>query len=173
MSGQETVTDSVGTKFRLITGGRFIQGTTGGERRLQQAFPLSTAGQFFGNAEEPAHVTWITRPFYMAETEVTVAQFRAFVEATNYETSAEQGDATMAGWQPSPQDTPLYQSRDFVRDRKFTWKNPGFAQTDGHPVVGISWVDAKAYCEWLTRKDGVSYRLPTEAEWELTCRAGT
>lgn len=73
---QEQVTDSVGTRFRLLEGGRFIQGTSGGENVLKRSFPLSTTGQFYGNAEDPAHVTWITRPFHIAETEVTVGQFR-------------------------------------------------------------------------------------------------
>ena len=99
---QEVATDSIGTRYRLIEGGRFVQGTTGGERALERAFPLSTAGQFFGNAEAPAHVTWITKPYYIAETEVTVAQFRKFVEETGYVTSAEKPDTQMAGWLPTP-----------------------------------------------------------------------
>jgi formylglycine-generating enzyme required for sulfatase activity len=172
-AAQTTVSDSLGTRFRLLEGGRFIQGTTGGERRLEQAFPLSTSGQYFGNAEDPAHVTWITRPFYLAETEVTVGQFRAFVEATGYRTSAESGDTEMVGWEPTAEDAPLYQSHDFLRDRKFNWRNPGFPQDDNHPVVGVSYADARAYCEWLSKKDNTTYRLPTEAEWEFACRAGT
>ena len=88
-SGADDVSDSVGTRFRLVEGGRFVQGTSGGERALKRAFPLSTTGQFYGNSEDPAHVTWITKPFYLAATEVTVDQFAAFVKATGYETSAE------------------------------------------------------------------------------------
>jgi formylglycine-generating enzyme required for sulfatase activity len=170
---QEQVTDSVGTRFRLLEGGRFIQGTSGGENVLKRSFPLSTTGQFYGNAEDPAHVTWITRPFHIAATEVTVGQFRTFVEETGYETSAERGDTQMVGWEPTPEDKPLYQSHDFLRNEKFSWKNPGFAQDDSHPVVGVSWSDVKAYCHWLSEKDGVRYRLPTEAEWEFACRSGT
>ncbi|MCO8123596.1 SUMF1/EgtB/PvdO family nonheme iron enzyme [Stieleria sp. TO1_6] len=165
--------DSTAPPLRLIAGGRFIQGTDGGERALQQAFPLSTAGQGFGNAESPAHPTWITKPFFISTTEVTVGQFNAFVQATGYQTTAERGQTEMVGWDPTPDDKPLYQSHDFSRDRRFTWKDPGFPQTDRHPVVGVSWQDAKAYCRWLGDQDGAVYRLPTEAEWEFACRAGT
>jgi formylglycine-generating enzyme len=42
-----------------------------------------------------------------------------------------------------------------------------------HPVVNVSWNDAVAFCQWLSRKEGKTYRLPTEAEWEYACRAGT
>lgn len=169
----QVVTDSAGANLRLIEGGRFVQGTSGGERVLSTAFPLSTAGQFYGNAEEPAHVTWITKPFYLAETEVTVGQFKKFVAATRYVTSAEKADTEMVGWDPTSEDKPLYESHDFLRDGKFNWKNPGFPQQDDHPVVGVSWRDAKAYCDWLSEQESVRYRLPTEAEWELACRAGT
>ncbi|MBV12268.1 formylglycine-generating enzyme family protein [Rubinisphaera sp.] len=173
LNAQETVNDSLGTKLRLIHGGRFIQGMSGGERVLEQDFPLSTVGQFYGNAEDPAHVTWITKPYYIAETEVTVAQFQAFVKATGYQTSAETAKTQMVGWEPTPEEKPLYQSYDFTRSEKFNWKNPGFEQKPNHPVVGISHADAKAFCEWLSNKEGVTYRLPTEAEWEFACRAGT
>jgi formylglycine-generating enzyme required for sulfatase activity/serine/threonine protein kinase len=69
------------------------------------------------------------------------------------------------------------QFRRFVDEASYQtntgWQNPGFEQTDEHPVVNVSWKDAVAFCEWLSRKEGVTYRLPTEAEWEFACRAGT
>src|SRR5260370_18590919 len=54
-----------------------------------------------------------------------------------------------------------------------SWKNPGFAQTPEHPVVGVSWEDANQFCAWLTRKERSegaltpfqSYRMPTDREW--------
>ncbi|MEI8376521.1 MAG: SUMF1/EgtB/PvdO family nonheme iron enzyme, partial [Planctomycetota bacterium] len=52
-------------------------------------------------------------------------------------------------------------------------RNAGFEQTDEHPVVNVSWNDAVAFCEWLSKKEKKTYRLPTEAEWEYACRAGT
>ena len=64
----------------------------------------------------------------------------------------------------------------FAEDTGFApeqWRAPGFTQTDDHPVVNVSWDDAQDYCLWLSRRTGQHYRLPTEAEWEYACRAGT
>ena len=62
---------------------------------------------------------------------------------------------------------------DFKMNEEFSWQNTGFAQSDSHPVVNVSWNDAMEFCNWLSRKEGKTYRLPTEAEWEYACRAGT
>jgi formylglycine-generating enzyme required for sulfatase activity len=52
-------------------------------------------------------------------------------------------------------------------------KNPSFVEGEGHPVETITWNDAVEFCRRLSERDGACYRLPTEAEWEYACRAGT
>jgi formylglycine-generating enzyme required for sulfatase activity len=61
----------------------------------------------------------------------------------------------------------------WVQKPEYTWRNPGFTQSDDHPVVNVGWNDAVAFCQWLSGKEGHTYRLPTEAQWEYACRAGT
>jgi len=69
------------------------------------------------------------------------------------------------------------QFRQFVEESKYDagtqWQKAYRSQTDAHPVVYVTWDDAKVFCDWLTKKEGKKYRLPTEAEWEYACRAGT
>ncbi|MGB2823714.1 MAG: SUMF1/EgtB/PvdO family nonheme iron enzyme, partial [Phycisphaerae bacterium] len=54
-----------------------------------------------------------------------------------------------------------------------SWRNVGFDQTDDHPVICVSWTDAAEFCKWLGGKAGRTVRLPTEAQWEYACRAGS
>ncbi|MFC1596728.1 formylglycine-generating enzyme family protein [Planctomycetota bacterium] len=117
--------------------------------------------------EKPVHEVTITKSFYLGRYEVTIEQFRRFVEVTGYATDAERGTGFQGafGWNPD--------RMQFKMNEKYSWRNTGFAQSDAHPAVNVSWSDAMAFCKWLGRKEGTAYRLPTEAEWEYACRAGT
>ena len=122
------------------------------------------AGMF--RDEHPRHKVRITKPFYLGISHVTRGQFREFVKETNYVSDAEREDKRGAkGWDQD--------RKDLVWSAKYSWRNTGFEQTDEHPVVNVSWGDSVAFCSWLSRKVGGTYRLPTEAEWEFACRAGT
>ena len=122
-------TNSVGMRLLPIKPGAFAMGES-------QGTPKTVFGQAEYLArgdwdEHPVHEVAITYPFLIAETEVTIEQFRMF--RANYRGA---GD---------------------------------FAPS----ASGMSWDEAVAYCQWLSQKEGKPYRLPTEAEWEYVCRAGT
>ena len=123
----------------------------------------------FFREEHPQRRVRITKPFYLGTYHVTRGQFRQFVNADSdgYKTDAEKGGRRGPGGL-GPQ-----RRKDFEWNEKYSWRNPGFEQSDEHPVVCVSWNDAIAFCNWLSKKGGKTYRLPTEAEWEYACRAGT
>ncbi len=96
--------------------------------------------------------------FYLAKTEVTNAQYLAFANATQ---------SHFPEWMEEGSPYNIYTGSDDY------YKALGDALTEPtHPVVGVSWEDAVAYCEWLSQETGYTYRLPTEAEWEFAARGG-
>lgn len=114
---------------------------------------------------ETQHGVKLTKGFWMMETEVTLGMFKAFVSDTGYESK---GDTPYGGWSES-----VWKYDVLKQDPKYSWRNPGFSQDDNHPVTCVSWDDAAAFCKWLSKKTGQNITLPTEAQWEYACRAGT
>jgi formylglycine-generating enzyme required for sulfatase activity len=128
-----------------VAPGTFVRGATADDR-------AADPGEF------PQHQVRVARAFAVATTPVTVDQFAAFVRATRYARADGCHTLTDQGWRVDPE---------------ATWRAPGFAQDGSHPVVCVSWHDARAYADWLSRESGRRYRLLTEAEWELAARGGT
>ncbi len=158
-------TNTLGMTMQRIEPGEFLMGSTKAQiDTLVKQFPGSEGGWL--DAEQPQHPVKITRPFYLAAHAVTVGQFRRFVESSGYKTEAEQGDRGSYGWD----------GKEWKLDPKINWKTPGFAQGNDHPVVCVSYNDALAFLGWLNEQETEKkrgYCLPTEAEWEYACRAGT
>ncbi|MBI1315207.1 SUMF1/EgtB/PvdO family nonheme iron enzyme, partial [bacterium] len=152
----------------LIPPGEFLMGSTAQEqaRFLEEA--KAANDQWIVNLisiEGPQHRVRITRPFWLSRYEVTIGQFRQFADASDYKTDAERNGKGGSG----VLDGQLVQAPQFV------WNGDlGFPQTDSNPVIEVSWNDATACCQWLSQQqNGLIFRLPTEAEWEYACRAGT
>lgn len=167
--GENELKNSLGITLRLLPAGRYERGDPDSSRNFSKDHTE------FNTAEDarPVHPVVLTRPFYLATTEVTVGQFRKFVAASGYKTTAEQTERGAVGWDPQPPADRPRQLGTFRDGGGFHWRNPGFPQTDDHPVVCVSFADAQAFCAWLSRQENAAYRLPTEAEWEYAARAGT
>ncbi len=110
--------------------------------------------------EKPVHTVHLDG-FYIAKYEVTVAEFREFVNSTKYETSAEQRSESLkwtgCTWNKKGNINWQCDANGIPRDKK----------EDNHPVLHVSWEDAQAFCQWKSETTGEKYRLPTEAEWEF------
>ncbi len=154
------ITNSIGMKLTLIQDGRFMMGSDESDKEAYDDEFLDKAA-----GKKQKHPVRITRPFYLGIHEVTRGQFRRFVDDTGYQTDAEKDGKGGYGWNE--------EKKTFEQAPHYTWRNAGFDQTDDHPVVNVSWNDAVALAAWLSRKEGKTYRLPTEAEWEYACRART
>jgi sulfatase modifying factor 1 len=163
-------TNSIGMKMTLLPPGEFLMGITPEAAKIQIRKFKVPASAF--DDERPQHRVRLTKPFRMAAHEVTVAQFRAFVAAKSYVTDAEKttsnGGDGIGGWGYDDATKSLRPALGV------SWRNPGYTQSDSHPVVNVSRNDVLAFVKWLNEKEGTTkYRLPTEAEWEYACRAGT
>ena len=142
-SGREPTT---GTDFVWIEGDCFQMGS-----------PTTETGRY---DDERQHRVCV-EDFWLGSHEVTVGEFRRFVQATNYRTEAEREDGC------------YYWDGEWKKDKDRNWRSPGFEQGDRHPAVCVSWNDAQAYIDWLNRQGQAGFRLPSEAEWEYAARAKT
>lgn len=138
--------NSMGMQLVLIPAGEFVMGSPDSEHLRSED-------------EGPQHTVRITRPFYLGVYEVTRQEFAQFAEAVELKPTR--------GWGYNAQ------QRNMVIDEQASWRSWGVKQSDSSPVVNVSWEDCHGFCQWLSEKEGRKYRLPTEAEWEYACRAGT
>ena len=129
----------------FIRGGAFQMGSNDGEAD-----------------EKPVHSVTVS-DFYLSKYEVTVAEFRTFVETSGYQTDADKNGTSRVS-----------EDNKWVDKAGRNWRHDpdGNTAADNYPVINVSWNDAVAYCEWLSKKSGKLYRLPTEAEWEYAAGNG-
>lgn len=142
-----------GIEMAFVQGGTFTMGCT-----YEQ-------GSDCFDSENPYHQVTVS-DFYIGKYEVTVKQFSAFIEATNYSTDADKNGGSY-----------IWNSSEWKLTSGVNWRcdAQGIARNVSeynHPVIHVSWNDAVAYCNWLSSMTGKTYRLPTEAEWEYAARGG-
>lgn len=139
--------------FVHIRGGLFMMG--------------SSENEVDRSSDETQHQVKVS-DFYICKYAVTVAEFRKFVEESGgYRTDAVNGDGSY-----------VWDGKNWEKRAGINWRYgvSGIeceADEYNHPVLHVSWNDAVAYCKLISAKTGKWYRLPTEAEWEYACRAGT
>ena len=159
----EVTTNSIGMKLVTIPAGEFLMGAEEDRADTLNRFPYCDPKWLDG--ELPRHKVRITKSFYMGQHEVTLRQFLKFSHDAKYKIEAERDGYPNLGYDNEGR---LIESNLFRPWDPKAWK----IEMD-HPVIYVSWNDAVAFCEWLSKQEGKTYRLPTEAEWEYACRAGT
>ena len=167
-----------------IPPGEFKMGSTPEEKAWATgieggATPGTEREQYEGQAPRAMRVK---DGFWMGRTEVTVGQFKQFVEETGYVSDAEKPGGTTQVFDPNWEISGLAPPHPWIDVKGKSWRDPGFEfpLRDSYPVVCISWQDGRAFCEWLTKREReagrineeLEYRLPTEAEWEYAARGG-
>lgn len=162
------MTNSIGMQLVLIPPGEFEMGSTEEDVAMLQEQANATNQAIWRTArlhyEAPKHRVRITKPFWLSRHEVNRGQFRRFVDDRGYRTEAERDGKGGCG---------LINDQ-WLQDPRFVWNaDLGLEQADDHPVVNVSWNDVKWFCSWLSKKEGETSYLPTEAQWEWACRAGT
>ncbi|WON77074.1 formylglycine-generating enzyme family protein [Serratia sp. UGAL515B_01] len=151
--------ESYCTEMLVVPEGTFQMGGT------QEEHIALNVDNYRADWESPRHTVKITRPFAIAKTEVTVDNYRKFINET--------GHMTAKGCLGFPGYPAMANPEYVIYQHDLSWENPGFSQTDQSPVTCVTRSDAEAYAKWLSIKSGATYRLPSEAEWEYAARAGT
>ncbi|WP_298503805.1 formylglycine-generating enzyme family protein [uncultured Maribacter sp.] len=109
----------------------------------------------------------IANSFALAKTEVTLGQYRVFMEETKYKSN-------QAFYKGEPLvGCNYFDGKSYGYVAEHNWKNPGYPQRETDPVVCVSWSDADAYAQWLSKKTGRMYRVPSAVEFEYASRAGS
>ena len=158
----EEITNSIGMKLRLIPPGEFQMGSS--PEQIQRILKhVSEYGVSSVKREGPVHLVRIDKACYLGMCEVTVGQFRKFVEETGYKTLPETNGVGSIGFKDGKAQV----------SKEFTWRNPKLTTSENLPVVCIDFEDAQAFCEWLSRTDRRRYEIPHESVLEFACRAGT
>ena len=123
---------------------------------FEMGSPAEEAGRYAD--EGPMRRITMDGSFAAGVHEVTRRQYAAFVRESDHAG----GDSCF-----------VYEEGGWKERSDRGWRDPGYGQTGDHPAVCVSWADAVAYAEWLSRKAGARYRLPSESEWEYAARGGT
>lgn len=156
----QSFTNTYGMKMIRIPAGSFVMGSS--EADIAWAMTVLAQGRPINLENEyPFHKVRISKQFYMSETEITVKQFKAFVDDTGYVTDAEEENGGQI-FNPT-------ENRFEKRDGS-SWRNPGWDISANQPVTMVSYNDAQAFVEWLSAKEKLPYKLPTEAQWEYAAR---
>jgi formylglycine-generating enzyme required for sulfatase activity len=155
------IADAKGIKSKTVPSLKLVRIAARGKTFTMGSPP----GEKDRDDDEIEHQVTLSADYYLGVMAVTRGQFRQFIQDADYKTEAEADGKGGHGYDA--------EKRTVLQAPRYSWKDAGFYQDDDHPVVNVSWNDAQAFCKWLSEKDGKEYRLPTEAEWEFACRAGT
>ena len=151
----DVITNSIGIKLVRIPAGEFMMGAEEDPSATMAAFPYADPALL--PRESPRHKVRVTKSFYMGQYEVTLGQFKIFSREADYQIDAERDGKAMTGYG---------KNGELIESTAFRPWAPGWKVEPDHPVGYVSWNDAVAFCDWLSRKEGKKYRLPTEAEWD-------